>query len=136
VKDIYTSAVGFVTAPLAPLYGITGNFSADTSTMVELDPTLRSGLLTQPGFLSSYITDEQPDIIHRGVFIAQRILCVELPPPSPLATPRSAGGWRNAPACRSSGMWDTRHPGPWGPGDPTTALPWLRMSSRWPRRKF
>jgi hypothetical protein len=87
VKDMYTAAVGFVTAPLAPLYGITGNFSNDTVTMVELDPTKRSGLLTQPGFLSSYIHGEEPDIIHRGVFIAQRILCVELPPPSPLATP-------------------------------------------------
>ena len=56
-------------------------------TKVDLDPTQRSGLLTQPGFLSSYITGNDPDIIHRGVFIALRILCVPLPPPSPLATP-------------------------------------------------
>ena len=90
VKDFYTTAVGFVSAPLAPLYGVTGNFASDTSTQVELDPTQRSGLLTQPGFLSSYIHGEDPDIIHRGVFIAQRILCVELPPPSPLATPLPA----------------------------------------------
>jgi len=87
IKDFYTSSVGFVSAPLAPLYGITGDFSSDTPTRVDLDPTRRSGLLTQPGFLSSYIHGEDPDIIHRGVFIAQRILCVELPPPSPLATP-------------------------------------------------
>jgi hypothetical protein len=53
---------------------------------VDLDPNQRSGLLTQPGFLSSYITDNEPDIIHRGVFIAQRILCVELPAPDPKAT--------------------------------------------------
>jgi hypothetical protein len=87
VKDFYTSPVGFVSAPLAPLYGLSGDFPSDTFVKVDLDPTLRSGLLTQPGFLSSYITGEDPDIIHRGVFIAQRILCVELPPPSPLATP-------------------------------------------------
>jgi hypothetical protein len=87
VKDFYTAPVGFVSAPLAPLYGITGNFSNDTLTKVDLDPTQRSGLLTQPGFLSSFITGEDPDIIHRGVYIAQRILCVELPPPSPDATP-------------------------------------------------
>jgi hypothetical protein len=87
VNDFYTTSVGFVTAPLAPLYGVTGNFASDTSTKIDLDPTQRSGLLTQPGFLSSYIHGEEPDIIHRGVYIAQRILCVELPPPSPLATP-------------------------------------------------
>jgi len=86
VKDFYTAPVGFVSAPLAPLYGLTGTFAADTASKVDLDPAQRSGLLTQPGFLSSYITDNDPDIIHRGVFIAQRILCVELPAPDPKAT--------------------------------------------------
>lgn len=87
VKDFYTSPVGFITAPLAPLYGLSGTFSPDTVTKVDLDPTQRSGILTQPGFLAAYITGEDPDIIHRGVFIATRILCTELPPPSPRATP-------------------------------------------------
>jgi hypothetical protein len=87
VKDFYTAPVGFVNSALAPLYGVTGNFSADTFTKVDLDPTQRSGLLTQPGFLSSYITGNDPDIIHRGVFIATRLLCVELPAPDPNATP-------------------------------------------------
>jgi hypothetical protein len=87
VKDFYTAPVGFVNSALAPLYGLTGNFSADSFTKVDLDPAQRSGLLTQPGFLSSYITGTDPDIIHRSVFIATRILCVELPPPDPNATP-------------------------------------------------
>jgi hypothetical protein len=86
VKDFYTAPVGFVSAPLAPLYGLSGTFASDAPTKVDLDPTQRSGLLTQPGFLSSYITGDDPDIIHRGVFIAQRILCLELPPPDPKAT--------------------------------------------------
>jgi hypothetical protein len=90
VKDFYTSPVGFVTAPLAPLYGLSGTFPADTPMKVDLDATQRSGILTQPGFLASYITGEDPDIIHRGVFIATRILCTELPPPSPRATPLPA----------------------------------------------
>jgi hypothetical protein len=86
VADFYTAPVGFVNAPLAPLYGVSGTFASDTFTKVDLDPSQRSGLLTQPGFLSSYITGDDPDIIHRGVFIAQRILCVELPAPDPKAT--------------------------------------------------
>lgn len=85
VKDFYTSPVGFVNSALAPLYELEGNFSQDEFTLVEMDPTKRSGLLTQAGFLSSYISDNQPDIIHRGVFIATRLLCITLPPPDPEA---------------------------------------------------
>jgi hypothetical protein len=88
IKDFYTAPVGFVNSTLAPLYGVTGTFSSDPSmlTKVDLDPTQRTGLLTQPGFLSSYISvGNEPDIIHRGVFIAERLLCKTLPPPPPEA---------------------------------------------------
>jgi len=84
VKDFYTTPVAFVNKTLAPIYGVTA--ASDTFTKVELDPTQRSGLLTQAGFLSSYNKGDDPDIIHRGVFIATRLLCVTLPPPSPKAT--------------------------------------------------
>jgi hypothetical protein len=87
IKDFYTAPVGFVNTPLAPLYGAKGTFTADTLTKTDLDPTQRSGLLTQAGFLASYISGDEPDIIHRGVFIATRLLCKELPPPDPKATP-------------------------------------------------
>jgi len=88
IKDFYTTPVGFVNSLLAPLYGVTGNYSSDPSmlTKVDLDPTQRSGLLTEAGFLSSYISvGNEPDIIHRGVFIAERLLCKQLPPPDPKA---------------------------------------------------
>jgi hypothetical protein len=86
LKDFYTAPVGFVSSALAPLYGVASP-AGDTPMRVELDPNQRSGLLTQAGFLSSYATGNDPDIIHRGVFIATRLLCLELPPPSPKATP-------------------------------------------------
>ncbi len=88
VKDFYTTPVGFVNSQLAPLYGLSGSYSSDPTmlTKVDLDPSQRSGLLTQAGFLSSYISvGNEPDIIHRGVFIAERLLCKTLPPPSPAA---------------------------------------------------
>ncbi|HYP77329.1 MAG TPA: DUF1592 domain-containing protein [Polyangiaceae bacterium] len=84
IKDFYTAPVGFVNSLLAPLYGLNGTFSTSPTmlTKVDLDPTQRTGLLTQAGFLSSYISvGNEPDIIHRGVFIAERLLCKELPPP-------------------------------------------------------
>ncbi len=88
IKDFYTTPVGFVDALLAPLYGVPGNYSSDPLmlTKVDLDASQRSGLLTQAGFLSSYISvGNEPDIIHRGVFIATRLLCKTLPPPDPAA---------------------------------------------------
>jgi len=98
IKDFYTAPVGFVNSLLAPLYGVTGTFSSDPTTLtkVDLDPTRRSGLLTEPGFLSSYISvGNEPDIIHRGVFIAERLLCKSLPPPPAAAAgvtiPNTAG---------------------------------------------
>ena len=88
IKDFYTTPVGFVDSLLAPIYGVTGTFSSAPSmlTQVNFDPSRRSGLLTEAGFLSSYLgVDNEPDIIHRGVFIAERILCKNLPPPDPKA---------------------------------------------------
>ena len=88
IKDFYTTPVGFVNAQLAPLYGVAGTFSSDPTmlTKVDLDPSQRSGLLTQAGFLASYLgVGNEPDIIHRGVFIATRLLCKTLPPPDPRA---------------------------------------------------
>jgi hypothetical protein len=88
IKDFYTAPVGFVSAELAPLYEVPGTYSSDPTmlTKVDLDPTRRAGLLTQPGFLASYISvGNEPDIIHRGVFIAERLLCKELPAPPPEA---------------------------------------------------
>src|SRR4029079_18713088 len=88
IKDFYTTPTGFVDALLAPLYGVSGTFSSDPAvlTKVDLDPSQRSGLLTQAGFLSSYLgVGNEADIIHRGVFIATRLLCKTLPPPDPKA---------------------------------------------------
>jgi len=88
IKDFYTSPVGFVDSLLAPIYGVTGNYSTAPVmlTKVDLNPEQRSGLLTQPGFLASYLSvNNEPDIIHRGVFIATRLLCRTLPEPDPNA---------------------------------------------------
>lgn len=85
VGGIFTTPVGFVNAALAPLYGVPAPAGTEL-TRVELNPSQRSGLLTLAGFLASYAVVEDPDSIHRGVFVNQRILCVELPPPDPKAT--------------------------------------------------
>jgi hypothetical protein len=85
VSGIFTTPVGFVNSTLAPLYGVEAPQGPDLA-RVDLNPNERSGLLTLAGFLSSYAVLDDPDSIRRGVFVNQRILCVELPPPDPKAT--------------------------------------------------
>ncbi len=85
VAGIFTTPVGFVNDTLAPLYGLPKSYGPGL-TRVDFNPQERSGLLTLAGFLSSYAIVNDPDTIHRGVFINQRILCRELPPPDPNAT--------------------------------------------------
>lgn len=80
----------FVNADLAPLYGLTGSFGSELEE-TELDASERRGLLTTVGFLASNASSVNPDPIHRGLFIAQKLLCssVSAPPGEipPLPTP-------------------------------------------------
>lgn len=80
VRELLTSNVTYANAELAALYGVTG-VAGDTFERVELNPELRRGVLTQIGFLAANATGVQPDPIHRGAFISERIACSELPPP-------------------------------------------------------
>jgi hypothetical protein len=86
VKALLTSPVAFVNNNLARIYGLSGNFGADF-TQVDLTAQGRSGFLTQLGFLALFAGEFQPDPIHRGVFINEHILCVEVGVPSPNIPP-------------------------------------------------
>ena len=87
-RSLLTTDETFVDAELARIYGVepppTG-FSR-----VRLPTAERRGLFTQVGFLASHATRFQPDPIHRGVFLTERIACnplgappAELPPLPP-----------------------------------------------------
>jgi len=79
-RDLMTSRVTYVDGRLAPLYDIAG-VSGEDFVRVELDPAERAGVLTMVGFLSANATSTETDPIHRGVFVARRILCEPLPAP-------------------------------------------------------
>jgi len=73
----------FVNESLAKLYGVPGVTGADLR-KVDLDPTQRAGILTQPSFLtqtSSSTSWTSPT--RRGYFVADKILCRRPPPPPP-----------------------------------------------------
>jgi hypothetical protein len=80
VADLMTSNRTFVNADLAAIYGLEGDFGS-TFEAVELDPSQRSGLLTQVGFLARNASSVNPDPIHRGVFVAEHITCTHIPAP-------------------------------------------------------
>lgn len=70
---------GYVNGPLAPIYGL--EMSGDEMQRVELDPAERAGILTHPAVLAVLSKPNQSDPIHRGLFVRQRLLCQQLPPP-------------------------------------------------------
>jgi hypothetical protein len=78
--DLMTSTEAFVNDRLAPVYGVGGEFGEDL-VKVELPRNERRGLFNQIGFLAANATSVQPDPIHRGVFMATRVLCLGLPAP-------------------------------------------------------
>jgi hypothetical protein len=83
--ELLTAPYTFANSRIGQLYGLdmpspaTGG--SDAFIRVELEPTERAGLLTQIGFLAANGEGEIPNIIMRGVHIADKVLCVDLPAP-------------------------------------------------------
>jgi hypothetical protein len=79
----------FATDALAWIYGIPSP-GTSTLTLVTLDPSQRSGVLTQPGLMAAFAHPTVDAPILRGVFVRDRLLCLEngTPPPgTPMDTP-------------------------------------------------
>jgi hypothetical protein len=80
LRELLTSTETFVNADLARVYGLPGDHD-DTFVPATLDPTQRSGILTHVGFLAKNATSVNPDPIHRGVFVAKRMACIQIAAP-------------------------------------------------------
>ncbi len=85
VQTLLSARFSFVNAAVARLYRLPG-VSGTHMRRVELPATERAGLLTQPGFLGApggTLTDGlTTDPIHRGLWVRQRLLCQDIPPPA------------------------------------------------------
>jgi hypothetical protein len=78
VRDIFTSPLAFVSASTAKIYGVTASGQGLAEVMLGAD---RPGLLTRLGFLAYNGNLFEPDPIHRGVDVINRLMCLDLLPP-------------------------------------------------------
>jgi hypothetical protein len=82
LREILRSDVAFVSPATADFYGVTLPTGGGQGLReVTLDGT-RPGFLTRLGFLAYNATLNDPDPIHRGVDINNRMLCQHLSPPA------------------------------------------------------
>ena len=79
--------------PSRAIYGVSASGAAAQE--ADLDPSQRSGLLTQAGFLTLTGATDGSNPVKRGRKVYERLLCGVLPPPPPNVPPpkpASAGG--------------------------------------------
>jgi hypothetical protein len=79
--DLFTASYTFANADLAAFYGV--DPPANDWDKVQLDPSQRSGILTQASLLATMAKDRQTDPVRRGKFILNQILCQTIPSPTP-----------------------------------------------------
>jgi Protein of unknown function (DUF1592)/Protein of unknown function (DUF1588)/Protein of unknown function (DUF1595)/Protein of unknown function (DUF1587)/Protein of unknown function (DUF1585) len=83
LSTLLTAPYSFVNSDLAKLYGVKGPSDAATFSKVNLDPTQRSGVLTQASIMATYASANESSPVKRGKWIRTRLLCQDLPDPPP-----------------------------------------------------
>ena len=78
VDALLSSPTVWLTPPTAQLYGY-----AEGMGPVDFPADERAGLITQPALLALLAHADQTSPIHRGIFVREKLLCEQLPPPPP-----------------------------------------------------
>lgn len=81
LSTLLTASYSLLNGTLAELYGVRPTGAADTFTRTALDPTQRSGVLTQASLLSAFASPASSSPIKRGKLVRVRMLCQDLPEP-------------------------------------------------------
>ena len=83
--EIITGTQTYANDAIAAIYGVSGP-AGQWFEPIDLDPTQRAGVLTMPAVLTMTSNPETPNIVKRGVWLAEAILCAA-PPPPPAGVP-------------------------------------------------
>ncbi|HEY6727191.1 MAG TPA: DUF1592 domain-containing protein [Polyangiaceae bacterium] len=81
LSTLFTAPYSVIDGPLFALYGAAEPAGFAPGQTVPLDPTQRSGLLTQAAFLATHAHRDQTSPVHRGIAIRENLLCQTLDPP-------------------------------------------------------
>lgn len=82
VLDFINGTETFANEALAEVYGIEG-VAGEAMVPVSTDPERRAGVLTMPAVLAMTSDPTRTNIVKRGVWLAENILCAAPPPPPP-----------------------------------------------------
>lgn len=80
LSTLLTDSHAYVDSKLAPIYGVPAPEGSGFR-YAALDPSQRSGLLTQAGFMAAFAHNRTSAPVLRGVFVMDRLLCAPPPPP-------------------------------------------------------
>jgi hypothetical protein len=92
LKSLTQSTQSFVTSSLASIYGVK---NPSATNLVDLDPTQRLGIFTQPAVIASHSGPTTTRLVKRGVFFVRKVMCMPLgQPPQGVDTtvPANLGG--------------------------------------------
>lgn len=82
VLELINGTQTYANEVLAEVYGIEG-VTGETMVPVSTDPEQRAGVLTMPAVLAMTSDPSRTNIVKRGVWLAENILCAAPPPPPP-----------------------------------------------------
>jgi hypothetical protein len=85
-EDLFTSNNSFVDGSLAKLYGA-GNVTGTELRQAALNPNQRAGVLTHGSFLAAHSDGDEPNPIHRGLLILEKVMCMPITPPADFVPP-------------------------------------------------
>lgn len=86
LRELLSSNESYVNDDLARIYGIAIDVEEGFQ-LTTLPEGQRRGILTQIGFLAANATSVNPDPIHRGKFVLERITCTAVPLPPDVLPP-------------------------------------------------
>ncbi len=82
LTEFLTSKDSYISGRLAELYDMNLGLGPDDWIWTSL-PATRQGFLTQSSFLTQFSHAADPSPVQRGLFIRNRLLCQDVPPPPP-----------------------------------------------------
>jgi hypothetical protein len=81
LSTLLTASFSMLNGRLATFYGTGDAAAGETFKKTSWPAGQRAGLLTQAGFMTTFAKENDTDVVGRGKFIREMLLCQPLPPP-------------------------------------------------------